>query len=307
VVPHGTIAPRGIVWDTAIANMDGTPNQSTDALAHAHRIGKRRKISLGPTTTLGKRKFDNYAGAPGVTSGSRKRSRSAGGYSRRKRSSAYGRRNIRTAGYVGIEKKFYDTSYSGAVVAPTDATGGEADPATVLTLSAPAQGDGEQNRDGKKIVAKYVEIKGVVQTAPVANQTVPPITPVVFIAVVLDTQTNAAQLNSEDVFKNQNGSAFLAPMPLRDLEYGVRFKILKQLRIVAEPFTVYDGTNLEVGGVHTPFECYIPLKDLVINFNSTATAGVASVLDNSIHVIAYTNDTTTTPTLRYQARLRFIG
>lgn len=179
---------------------------SHENIAHENRIGKRQRLTLGPTVSTGKRKFDSVYGSMGNSS--RKRSRSAGGYSRSKKGSVYSRRrNLRTAGYVGIEKKFYDTGYNAAIVAPTDATGGEADPATVLTVSAPAQGDGEQNRDGKKIVAKYLEIKGTVRAAATINQTVGPQRTQVFVAVVLDTQTNAAQLNSEDVFKNQNASA----------------------------------------------------------------------------------------------------
>jgi len=275
-------------------------------IAHENHIGKRQRLTLGPTVSTGKRKFDSVYGSMGNSS--RKRTRSAGGYSRSKRGSVYSRRrNLRTAGYVGIEKKFYDTSFSNVVTAPTDATGGEVDPGTVLTVSAPAQGDGEQNRDGKKIVAKYLEVKGTVRTAATINQTVGPQEVNVFLACVLDTQTNAAQLNSEDVFKNTAGIAQTAPTPLRDLEYGARFKILKQEVIKLQPNMQYDGTNIEVGGSLSTFAWYIPLNNLVINFNGTAAAGVASVLDNSIHMIAYTNDVTLTPALAYNARLRFIG
>lgn len=276
--------------------------------AHEDRIGKRQRLTLGPTVSTGKRKFDTYSGSSSMTTGTRKRSRSAGGYSRSRKGSVYSRRrNLRTAGYVGIEKKFYDTSYSSTIPAPTDATGAEADPATVLTVSAPAQGDGEQNRDGKKIIAKYLEIKGSVRSAPTINQTAGPAAPHVLVAVVLDTQTNAAQLNSEDVFKNQLASALTAPSSMRDLEYGARFKILKQDVFKLQPRLVYDGTNIEVAGDSIFFSWYIPLNNLVINFNGTATAGVASVLDNSIHVIAYAQDATLSPALAYNARLRFIG
>lgn len=94
---------------------------------------------------------------------------------------------------------------------------------------------------------------------------------------------------------------------MRDLEYGARFKILKQETFKLETEAVYDGTNIELSGDMHAFSWYIPLNNLVINFNGTATAGVASVLDNSIHVIAYATDTVQTPALAYNARLRFIG
>ena len=66
---------------------------------------------------------------------------------RRKGLRRRGRRlaNYRTAGFLGIEKKFYDTSVSAvALGAPTDATGGEFDPSTTSMITTPAQGDGEQ-------------------------------------------------------------------------------------------------------------------------------------------------------------------
>jgi len=259
--------------------------------------------------TIGKRKFADYQSSNVTAVGRRrKRTRRAGSYNRRKRY-GYKTRNLRTAGYIGIEKKFYDTAYSASVPGvAADCTGAEADPTTVNSVSAPAQGDGEQNRDGKKIVAKYLSIKGMIQLANQINQTAlaPPVE--VKVAIVLDTQTNAAQLNSEDVYKNQVAAIQTLPQSNRDLEYGVRFKILKEDNFMLEPkHSTWDGTNIEVAGAKAAFDWYIPLKDLVINFNGTATAGVASVLDNSIHVIAYASSATLVPTLQYNSRLRFIG
>jgi len=81
--------------------------------------------------------------------------------------------NRRTAGFLGIEKKFYDTGLtSAALTAPTDATGGEHDPSSTSMISTPAQGDSEQNRDGKRIVIKSVQITGVVRCASQTDQTV---------------------------------------------------------------------------------------------------------------------------------------
>ena len=51
------------------------------------------------------------------------------------------RQNLRTAGFLGIEKKFYDTSLvDAALTAPTDCTGGEHDPSATSMISAPAGG-----------------------------------------------------------------------------------------------------------------------------------------------------------------------
>jgi len=79
--------------------------------------------------------------------------------------------NRRTAGFLGIEKKFYDTGLiAGDLLAPTDAAGGEFDPSSTSMISTPAQGDSEQNRDGKRIMIKSVQVTGVVTCAAQTDQ-----------------------------------------------------------------------------------------------------------------------------------------
>lgn len=216
-------------------------------------------------------------------------------------------RNIRTGGFLDVEVKFYDTALTAtAMSAATDATGGEYDPSVTSMISTPAQGDGEQNRDGKQIVAKYVQIKGTLNFPAQANLTtgVGPLR--AMVAIVLDTQSNAAQAQSETVFKNLAATALNAPDALRNLEYSKRFKLLKQdLFILDPPPITYDGTNVESDGVTKSFDWYIPLNNLKINFNSGTTASIANVVDNSIHVMGFANNATIT--ISYNARMRFVG
>lgn len=237
-----------------------------------------------------------------------KRSRSAGGYAARKRRSAYYRGASRYAGNLGVEKKYYDTSAAVNIVAPTDCTGGEADPTTVNCISAPAVGDNATARDGRKIVAKYLQIKGSVRFSTLTNQTLSVDSNRIMVAVVLDTQTNGAQLNSEDVFTNPRAATTSAADVLRNLNYAERFKILKQETFILEdPNFSWDGTNLEINGVSKQFDWYIPLKNLKIAFNATEAAGVASVLDNSIHIVAFATSTSPQCAITYNSRMRFIG
>lgn len=217
--------------------------------------------------------------------------------------------NMATQGLLGIERKFLDTARTAvSLVAPTNAAGGEVDPSTGCTgcLSAPAQGDGASNRDGKQIVAKYLEIRGAVQFRAAIDQTAAQSVKYVYVAVVLDTQTNGAQLNSEDVFVNTAASADGAPFPLRNLNFGNRFRVLRYELVKVVPQTMsWDGTNLEVAGGAAEFNWYIPLNNLKINFTSGTTADVANVLDNSLHVVAFA--TATSIDMFYNARMRFIG
>lgn len=225
-----------------------------------------------------------------------------------RRRAAYRASNFRTGGFMGIEKKFYDTGLdSGALVAPTGAAGAEFDPATVATISAPAQGDGESNRDGRQIALKSAQINGLISVPVQANQTATDVAPVVSIFLVLDTQTNGAQLNSEDVFTNPAGVANTAWAPFRNLQYAKRFRVLSHKVVrIPMPQITYDGTNIEQGGVQVPFTMYVPLKNLVVNFTGT-TAGVSNVTDNSLHVIAYASNISLAPTINYNARVRFVG
>lgn len=237
-----------------------------------------------------------------------KRSRSAGGYTRSKRRSAYVRGAARAAINLGVEKKYYDTSAAVNIVAPTDCTGGEADPTTVNCISAPAQDDTASGRDGRKIVAKYVQIKGSVRFSTLTNQSLSVDSARVMVAVVLDTQTNGAQLNSEDVFTNPRAATTTADSPLRNLNFGERFKLLKLEQFnLQNPNMTYDGTNVEINGIAQQFDWYIPLKNLKIAFTSGVTAGVANVLDNSIHIVAFATTTSPQCAIAYNSRMRFVG
>lgn len=236
------------------------------------------------------------------------RRRTAGSFSRSKKRRTF--RMRRSEALLGVEKKFYDTSLSGATVnSPTDASSGELDPSATSMISTPAQGDGEQNRDGKKIIGKSVQVSGTLNLASVADATAFTLYPAevkVFLALVLDTQTNGAQLNSEDVFKNTAGSAASCVTPQRNMLFASRFKVLKsEVLTLPARLVSYDGTNIELSGCQEAFNWFVKLNNLPINFNSGTTASVANVVDNSIHLIGYSQNSLVTIT--YNARLRFVG
>jgi len=222
--------------------------------------------------------------------------------------------NGRTGGFVGLEKKFFDTSLQSAINSPTDATGGEEDPTTLNCLNCPAQGDGESQRDGRQISMHSINIKGNVFIPAQTNQTAADVVPDIFIALVCDKQTNGSQMNSEDCFTNPAANNSLAAQPFRNLEYVQRFQVLKTVRIASKNIAgamqpVFDGTNIEVQGAQIPFSMYVNLKGMKVNFISGQTSSViAAIADNSLHVIAYaSNASSLGPTIQYASRLRFVG
>ncbi len=224
--------------------------------------------------------------------------------SRRKR-----KRNIRTAGFLGIEKKFYDTSLvGGALTAPTDVSGGEHNPSATICLNSVTQGDGESQRDGRQIAMKSVHLKGQIRAAKQANQIASDQAGTYFIAVVQDTQTNGALLNSEDVFVNPAANANTATSLWRNLQFEKRFRVLwKKRGALRDPNMVWDGTNIEQGGYEVPFEANLALRDMKVNYSGT-TETIANITDNSLSVVAFAGSSVDlAPLLDYNARLRFVG
>lgn len=215
------------------------------------------------------------------------------------------RRLRATGGFLGLERKFLDSSKTLTTLpAPADCSGAELDPATTNQLNAVAQGDGESNRDGKNYVIKSIHFRGVIREPAQTNQVATDVISTYFVAIVQDTQTNAAQLNSEDVFTNPGASSSFATSPLRNLQYSKRFKVLKWWRgSLPVPSVTYDGTNVEQTGTEKLLQCDIPCN-IRVNTKGTS-ANVTDIVDNSLHVIGFSSQATAQ--LGYNCRIRFMG
>lgn len=220
------------------------------------------------------------------------------------------RQNVRTAGFLGIEHKFYDTFQTAfTIVASNDASGGEVDPDSGVNISAPPQGDNASSRDGKRILVESVQINGQIVIPQRNGQATSDEMPSFFIALVQDTQTNAATLNSEDVFKNPSGNTTLGVNVVKNLLSGNRFITHKVWKMQAPMASLAAATvtdDLSVMGQLIEFELFKKLQ-MGVDFNGGTTADIANVVNNSLHMIAYTNDNGWAASIRYNARIRFVG
>ena len=212
--------------------------------------------------------------------------------------------------YTGQELKFLDTSLNAsALTAPTDAAGGEHNQSATVGPSTIGQGDTGSSRDGRKCEIRSVFLNGVITCIPQLDVTSLDHQPTVFVALVMDMQTNGAQLDSEDVYKNTGAAAFLAASPVRNLLMSSRFKVLDSTQFeLAQPQVAADGaaSNLwEQMGTTRPFK--LSWKGAMSQTYSAASQSIVNVTDNSIHVIAYTNNITLVPRLSYNCRTRFVG
>ena len=219
--------------------------------------------------------------------------------------------NVRTGGLLGIEKKYLDCAKTLTnLTAPTDMTGCEINPSSGSTgcLSAPGTGSAFNQRDGQKIQLKSILVKGVILVAPQTNQTALDTACIVTIALVMDHQTNGATLDSENVYTNPSAEAAQNCNVLRNASYTERFKVLKMSQFTLPQLSVaFDGTNVEQAGVAIPFTLGSKLNQTVKFTSGSTTADVANVIDNSLHIIAWVNNTAYTPQIGFNSRLRFMG
>ncbi len=220
--------------------------------------------------------------------------------------------NYRTGGFVGIERKFLDCAWNGVAIASSTAgADGEMQPSSGCTgcISAPVQGNGEQERDGRRYNIKSISVSGVVDTTAVQNQTDVLDLFGYFFALVQDKQTNASTIVSEDVYVNPSAnSTAMLPFPLRNLQNTRRFRILDSVYIrPGDAWVMGDGTN--TGSLSNQVAPTFKLSwsgNIPVDSVGT-TADVASVSNNSVHLIAFAGSTVFTPIISAKSRVRFIG
>ncbi len=218
--------------------------------------------------------------------------------------------NPRTGGFLGIEIKFYDQKLINATLtAPSDATGGEHDPSATVLLNTVVQGDGESQRDGRRITMRSIFVEGTISMAETASLSSADAPTVLFVALVMDTQTNGATIVSEQVFTNPGASALTAAGPFRNLQFTKRYKVLGTRRFVMDNSTMTNDTG-NTGGIVQSGQVkrfrFFKKLNTVVNFSGT-TETVANIVDNSLHIIAYVSGTAQSPKLHYISRLRYVG
>ena len=219
--------------------------------------------------------------------------------------SGSGRMNMRTGGYLGLEKKFVDYEYDAAVSSAL--AGSEADPAGGA-LSAISQGDGESSRDGRRCTLLSVHVQGFLELPRLAGTALSDGARVKLV-LLHDKQTNGAQVNAEDVFVDPTNTE-LDSCTFRNLQYQKRFAVLG-MKVVDLNLTAGagNGTTNDTSNTMRSFELHHEFKKPVIVEHSGTTANVSAITDNSVHLLAVSTNFSTSPIvqLRYYSRVRFIG
>ncbi len=221
-------------------------------------------------------------------------------------------RNYRTGGFLGIELKFLDTSWDGVTLTvSTTGAGGEMPPSSGCTgcVSVPAQGDGENERDGRNYTIKSVYCSGIISTTNGPDKPDVLDASGYFFALVLDTQTNGATISTEDLYVNPGTAGEqMLPYPLRNLENSHRFRILASTYVA--PGGMYAGTDgastVSISNMVAPTISLNWKGNIKCNTKAT-TANVTSATDNSIHLVAFSGNSLLTPVFQGKCRVRYVG
>ncbi len=219
--------------------------------------------------------------------------------------------DTRSGGFQNLELKFLDQRIGSTSIAALLSDGMRDPGSGVDCLNGIAQGDSESERNGRKYVIKSYHIRGEIRKDQATGLIAFPRGVHGFVALVLDTQTNKAQMTGQDVFNNTGHD----PLAFRNLETSKRFKVLKRMTYsftnqnmqtqdeVVAPGTVVFGTAGQIetfewnGNVNIPVIC-------------TGTTGtIAAINDNSLHMVAVASNSSVPDIvkLRYESRLRFVG
>lgn len=223
--------------------------------------------------------------------------------------------NMRTAGYLGSgsEYKFVDTYVlSEAISNQQTMTSGMVDPVIEGCISAAKGGSGPNDRNGRKYTLTSAFVTGsILEPGRAGDGGI--VSPICFVALVLDQMTNGAQCNSQDIYKNPAGDLvsedanILTGTPLRNLENTSRFRVLATKQIIFPAHTLVSTSSPgNVGGYRMPFT--LQWKGQIPVHMKDDESSVSSVVDNSLHLVAFTNDEAIDgPLISYAARVRFRG
>lgn len=217
--------------------------------------------------------------------------------------------NKRTGGYEDMENKFVDYEVSDKTISTTWA-GSEIDPTTPSSISTAAQGDGENQRDGRVYYINSVHVNGVVEAPAQEDINGAYSDTEVRILLVWDTQTNAAQAQGEEVMSE--ASTADSYNSFRNLQNSKRFVVLKDKRlklILSRAENSTDSGSLNVNGVTSKFSMNKKFKKPIKVRCTGTTATVASISDNSLHLycVSTPSGLATAPVISYISRCRFSG
>jgi len=231
------------------------------------------------------------------------------------------RRDTAIAKIPGETKYFDCDRSSNSIVAVTTTWGistrqdpgttinlGSAAVATPLCLFAPTVGAALNQRIGRAVQMMKCKINGAIAVPAQAAAAAADATTRIRVILVLDTQTNAAQLLASDLLNDGTSANTVIGAFQNPNNFG-RFQVLKDKTYsIANPNMAGSPTTADViqGGLIIPFKInYNFKKPIKVQFNATNGGTVADIIDNSLHFIIACENIALAPTIQYYSRVSY--
>jgi len=180
--------------------------------------------------------------------------------------------------------------------------------ATPLCLFAPQVGAALNQRIGRAVKMMAVRINGGIIVPTQIAQTQSDGATRVRLVLVMDLQTNSAQMTGAQLFRDATAAATTISSFQNPNNFG-RFRILKEktynigdINMVGSP----TAGDLGVAGQVRHFKLSAKFKTpVVVRFNATNGGTVADIIDNSLHLIVACESTAYQPNIQYYSRVTY--
>lgn len=226
---------------------------------------------------------------------------------------------VKGQGFQAQEKKIYEQYKLVTIpVATTDLTNGDSGQ-DINGLFNPQEGSGERNRIGRRCTVVSIQVKFFIEEP--AATTVTGVAAMIiaqpaqiFIALVQDKQTNNALYSGSELVYSDTGlpdataTGVQCMAPFRNLKHVNRFKVLAT-RTVRTPEASFSedtqGNEYHISHTHTTVEpMFLKVRIPILFEGSNGT--IADVVNNSFHIIMWTDDVASAPVCHVVSRFRFV-
>ncbi len=209
---------------------------------------------------------------------------------------------VKKSNLLGIEKKFLDEEGLNDVIATSWA---EVEP---TFMSIVPEGAGPQQRVGNDYTIDSIQMRGFIETDNFEAATAPFVDFTVRLVLVVDFQTNGAQVVINELFQTDVTDDELA---YRNLDHIDKFRIIWDKTFDFKPTsaTVNEGSiNLyAVGNLRHDFKMFHKFKKGLVVHMEGSTQAIANVTDNRIVLLAIASNIALAPKVTTVSRLRYRG
>ncbi len=216
--------------------------------------------------------------------------------------------NLRRGEQSGIESKFLDCELTATALTTSWVSLNPTGTGCTDSISVPAEGTGEQERNGRNYVIDSIMIHGVFATAAAESGIAPQADFRARIILYWDRQTNSTEATATDIMNNALSNDILA---FRNLKNTRRFIVLfdKTIQFKIGNSITNEGeiNKFAVNANERRFEFYRRFKKGVKVQCDAGTANVSSVSDVNFGIAVIASNINLTPTVAYQTRVRFRG